>query len=544
MANKVSKSSKKEAPQQLRAVIYARYSSHNQREESIEGQLRECHDFAKRNDILVVGEYIDRALTGKTDDRADFQRMIRDSDRHFFTLVITYKIDRFARNRYDSARYKFKLKKNGVKVVYAKETIPDGPEGILLESMLEGYAEYYSENLAQNIKRGLTENAMECRTNGNKTFGYKTGKDQRFEIDPEQAPIVRRIFELYDAGITMANITNDLNEKGVKTSRGNPFNKNSLDRILRNEKYIGVYEYMDIRVEDGIPPIVERELFDSVQRKLNRNKRAPAHRWDVADYLLTTKLFCGHCGQPMTGRAGTGKSGKKYNYYSCVTRTRKKGCNKEPAPKDWIEDLVISETIKLILRDDIIEEIADGVMAFQEREKDRTIVNSLMAKLKEVEKGIKNMLAAIEAGIITSSTKTRLLELENEKADLEYGITQENIQQPVIERDQVIFWLERFRKGDIEDQKYRKDLIDIFVNAIYLYDDNRLVIIYNYSGENNTITLDMVDEEVSKMEESGGSPLDSSAPPTARVRFLGTMRKLYLKISPFAYVQTLPNAKF
>ena len=149
----------------IKAVIYARYSSHSQREESIEGQIRECQDFASRNGFVIIDEYIDRALSGKTDNRENFQRMIKDSEKGHFQAVLMYTLDRFARNRYDSAMYKAKLKKNGVKIYYAKQSIPDTPEGIILESVLEGYAEYYSENLSRNIKRGMKENALQCKSN-------------------------------------------------------------------------------------------------------------------------------------------------------------------------------------------------------------------------------------------------------------------------------------------------------------------------------------------------------------------------------------------
>ena len=172
-------------------VIYARYSSHSQREEAIEDQLRECHEFAARNNIKIIAEYTDSALTGRTDSRPDFQKMIRDSARGKFQVVVTYKVDRFARDRYDSAIYKAKLRKNGVRVLYAKETIPDGPEGIILESVLEGYAEYYSAALSQNILRGLEGNAMKCKTNGVQVLGYYTGEDGCYEIDPDYASGVR-----------------------------------------------------------------------------------------------------------------------------------------------------------------------------------------------------------------------------------------------------------------------------------------------------------------------------------------------------------------
>ena len=134
----------------MKAVIYARYSSDNQREESIEGQLRECMEFAEKSGITVIGNYIDRALSAKTDNRPEFQKMIKDSYRKVFDSVIVWKVDRFARNRYDSAYYKNILKKNGVKVISAKEHIGEGSEGIILEAMLEGFKQLNGHNSLKN----------------------------------------------------------------------------------------------------------------------------------------------------------------------------------------------------------------------------------------------------------------------------------------------------------------------------------------------------------------------------------------------------------
>lgn len=491
------------------AVIYARYSSSGQREESIEGQLRDCYEFAKKNGLTIVGEYIDKALTGKTDKRPDFQRMMRDCERGVFKAVICWKMDRFARNRYDSAMHKYKLKKNGVRIFYAKEVIPEGPEGIILESVMEGYAEYYSENLSQNVKRGYYDSALELKTLGQTVLGLRKGPDGRFEIDPATAPIVRRIFEEYAAGERALDIYRRLNEEGHRTSRGGLFNKNSIRRILQNEKYIGVYEYQDIRVENGIPAIVSRELFDKCQTMVERHHRAPAAQRDT-NFLLTTKLFCGHCGEPMTGDGGTGKSGRVYSYYICNGRRAHK-CQKERANKDWIEQLVVDELVSLIHSDGFIEEIADRCMEFQKREKDRSALHALEARLKDNEKAIQNMMAAIEAGIITPSTKTRLMELEAEHAQIEKGIAKELIEDPEIERDQVIYFLERFRDGDVTDEMYRAFLVDTFLNAVYLYDDDRLVLVLNYSGENSKVTLDIVDKATS----SAGCECSAFAPSSA-----------------------------
>ena len=494
--------------QQIPAVIYARYSSSGQREESIEGQLRDCKEYAKKNGLLVVGEYIDKALTGRSDKRPDFQRMLRDSERGAFKVVICWKMDRFARNRYDSAMYKYKLKKNGVRLVYAMEAIPEGPEGIILESVMEGYAEYYSENLSQNVKRGYYDSALELKTLGQTVLGYKKGPDGRFEIDPPAAAVVRRIFEEYAAGEKAKDIIERLNEEGHRTVRGGLFNKNSVRRILENEKYIGVYEFKDIRVENGIPPIVSKDLFEKCGQMVKLHHRAPAARRDTS-FLLTTKIFCGECGEAMTGDAGTSRTGVVHYYYICNGRRRHK-CKKERVKKDQIEQAVINELVRLIHSDDFIEKVADLVMEFQEKERDDSTLHALEARQKEVEKKIRNTLAAIDAGIITPSTKSHLMELEAEKASIEKGIAREIIQEPDLERDQIVFFLQRFRDGDIQDEAYRLFLIDTFLQAVYVYDD-RLVITLNYSGDNNTVTKSLAD----KAAGGGGSGCSCFAPSSA-----------------------------
>ena len=495
----------------LRAVIYARYSSSGQREESIEGQLRDCYEFAKKHGIIVIGEYIDKAMTGRVDRRPDFQRMMKDSEKGRFNCVLLWKMDRFARNRYDSAMYKYKLKKNGIRIFYAKETIPDGPEGIILESVMEGYAEYYSENLAQNVKRGNYDSALELKTLGKTCLGLKTGPDGRYMVDQAEAAIVRRIFEEYAEGERAKDIYERLNSEGYRTSRGGKFNKNSLRRILSNKKYIGVYEYEDIYVENGIPAIItDRDLFERVQKMLKINHDAPA-RGKAQNFLLTTKLFCGLCGSPMIGDGGTSHTGKAYAYYSCTKRKRGRSCKKESVPKDWIEDLVVGELVKIVHNDELIEQIADRVMEYQKREKDQSGLHALEIRQKENEKAISNMLAAIEAGIITPSTKTRLMELEADRADIEKGIAHELLAEPEFERDQIIYFLERFRSGDINDEAYRIMLVDTFLNSVYLYDDDHLVLVMNYSGENCKVDLKLVEGAVSGDGCKGSAFAPSSA---------------------------------
>ena len=294
----------------MKAVIYARYSSDNQREESIEGQIRECTAFAEKNGITILKHYIDRAYSAKTDNRPEFQRMINDSRQRLFDIVLVWKLDRFARNRYDSANYKNILKKNGVRVVSANEPISDRSEGILLESMLEGFAEYFSADLAEKVSRGMTENALKCKFNGgNPTIGFISDKEQNILIDPVKAPFVLDAFKMYDDGATMSKIKDFLNENNVLNSRGNPHTVNSVAKILKNRRYIGEYSYRDIVIPNGIPAIVPQDLFDRVQEKIEKNRKAPAKAKAEVNYLLTTKLLCGHCGAYMCGESGKGRSG-------------------------------------------------------------------------------------------------------------------------------------------------------------------------------------------------------------------------------------------
>ena len=218
-------------------VIYARYSSDNQREESIEGQLRECRAYAERNDMKIIGSYIDRALSAKTDARPQFQKMIQDSNAHRFQFVLVWKLDRFSRNRFDSAYYKRALSKNNVKVISATEPISNTPEGIMLESMLEGMAEYYSAELAEKVTRGHTDNALKCKFNGGSVpLGYRINEERHYEPDPVMSPIVREVFERYAGGESIKELCADMNARGIRTGYGRKFVKSSFQNMLRNRR--------------------------------------------------------------------------------------------------------------------------------------------------------------------------------------------------------------------------------------------------------------------------------------------------------------------
>ena len=382
----------------MNAVIYARYSSDSQREESIEGQLRECREYAERNNMTIVGTYIDRALSAKTADRPEFQRMIKDSAKELFEIVLVWKLDRFSRDRYDSAHYKRILKKNGVKVVSVKENISDGPEGIILESMLEGYAEYYSADLSEKVVRGMTDNALKCKFNGGMMpIGYVIDAEQHFQIDPLTAPFVLEAFKRYDGGATMKEVRDALNAKGVTNQRGGELTFNSIQHMLNNRRYMGEFSYRDMVIPDGIPAIVPKELFDRVQEKLAKNKKAPARHKAEDDYLLTTKLFCGYCGAYLCGESGTSRTGKVHHYYKCVSVKKKRTeCHKKPVRKEWIEDLVVSETMKMVMDDKAIEAIVSMLMDLQDR--DNVNVPLYEQQIREVDTAIQQSSQRHPAG--------------------------------------------------------------------------------------------------------------------------------------------------
>lgn len=282
-----------------------------------------------------------------------------------------------------------------------------------------------------------------------------------------------------------------------------------MEHLLKNRRYIGEFKYRDIVIPDGIPAIIPQDLFDRVQQKMEKNKKAPARHKAEDDYLLITKLFCGYCGAYMCGESGKSRNGTIHHYYKCVSVKKKRtACKKKAVRKQWLEDLVIRETMNLIMDDKAIEAIVSMVMDLQDRE--NTNLPLYEQQLKEAELGIQNMLNAIQQGILTKSTKARLEELEAAKEEIEIRIENEKLAKPKVSAEFVTFWLHRFRKLDVRQQSHRKMLIDTFVNAIYLYDD-KLIITFNYKEGSQTVTFGDIKTALS--QENIGSDLDCLTAP-------------------------------
>lgn len=463
-----------------KAVIYARYSSHGQNEQSIDQQFAECEKFAERNGYTIIDRYSDEAKTGTNDNRPDFQRMILDSRAKTFQYVIIYKTDRFARNRNDSCFYKTKLRMNGVKVISATENIANDPTGIIVEALLEGMAEHFSANLSQNVKRGMDANAAQCLcTGGNRTLGYKI-IDKKYKIDSETAPVIETIFDMYVKGSTPPQILEYLNAKHIKSITGKEFSKNNIYYILANKRYAGYYTYKGTEVKDGIPAIISEELFNKAQCIMAKNKKAPARAKAVDEkYLLSGIMKCGYCGRNVTGSCGTSKSGgKKHFYYRCSSHSKREKCELESLRKKEIEDLVVMKTLEM-LTPTRIDSISKKIVELCKMARDnKSGLRALENKLKELKKEEKNLLKALKAGKAQQIILDELDSVSQQQKAIELEIAKESTKYPLLTVEMVKTFMNRFVHGDIDNFYFREKLIETFVNKVEVYND-KITISYN-----------------------------------------------------------------
>lgn len=484
----------------MRAVIYARYSSANQRDESIEGQLRECNAYAQKRGYKVVNEYVDKAISATTDKRPSFQQMIRESERRGFDVVLCYKHDRFARNRYDAALYKAKLKANNVAIEYAAEVLPEGPDAIIIDSIMEGFAEYYSANLSQNVRRGLYDSALKRYTLGVRALGLKEGPDKRFALD-ENAPVVAQIYADYAAGRSAKSICEELNARGCRTARGAKFTKNSVALIIRNERYKGVYRYADIYDENGIPAIVSPELWEKANAMLQKHKEAPALSADEGGYILSGRLFCGECGATMTSGGGKSKTGRYYSYYSCNGRREKNGCKIHNIPKDYLEGRVLEILRGVCFSDAIIREYADRYVAWQEEQPEAETLSLMRKKLAQLERRIENAVALLVDMPESTAIREKLVETEKEKASLSEEIRRIESESVTFSRGHVIHFLKAFREGNYNSPEWSAEIVRELVRRCTVFDDGRIILELNFRPPYNGLCCDITSQSIEVTDE-------------------------------------------
>lgn len=487
----------------MNAVIYARYSSDKQTEQSIEGQLRYCYDYAERMDYQIVGTYVDRAISGTSANRPEFQRMIADAQKKQFDFVIVWKLDRFSRNRYDSAIYKSRLKKYGVRVLSATEGIGDNKESVLLEAMLEATAEMYSVQLGENAARGMRENALKgLTTGGNIPLGYKI-EDKRIVEDTKTSPVVRYIFEQYDNGHTKTEIVALCKDKGYQTKTGKPFYLNSITAILNNRMYMGDYTYKG-EIARTCPPLVDADRFERCTQRENANRRQRGRKITrEVVYWLSGKLFCGYCKKSMVGDTGTNREGMRYHYYTCAGRKKGSKCRKKSERKEYIERYVVQQTLQYVLNDENIRYISERVAAQYEQDFNADKLMEMQKRLDELQRELKdcaNALIVSRSASVTDIINEKAEQLEIQKRDLEIDIAQMKITvKAKPDPQEIADWMRSFCDGDINDDAFCRRIIDVLVNAVYLYDD-KITIFYNVKDGKQDIITDSALDDLSKSD--------------------------------------------
>lgn len=433
-----------------KAAFYGRFSSNNQREESIDAQFRAVQDFADKVGDEIVVKYEDKAKSGtNSNKRVEFMKMIKDAEKGLFEKVIVHKLDRFSRDKYDSALYKRKLKQYGVKLVSVTEQLDDSPESVILESVIEGMAEYYSKNLARETMKGLKENAYKTlHTGGKPPLGYDIDSEKKYIINHKEAESVRIIYEMFILGYSRREITRELNERGYKTKIGTEFKINSIDSIINNEKYTGVYVYNKtakkdafgkrnghsykdeneiIKIEGGMPAIISKDDFEKVQAILKMRKKKPGASKAKENYLLSGLIKCGCCGRPYQGNRRTPKNKPVYVSYRCSFRKKTSHdlCSNKEIRKEYVEEYVLSELENKVFNDKAIsyisQEINKNILKQNNVEEEKKKVVS--KELSEINTQIGNIITAIASGFIQEEFKIKLDQLKERKSELEFKMT-------------------------------------------------------------------------------------------------------------------------
>ena len=448
-----------------KAVIYARYSAGpRQTDQSIEGQISDCKRYAEAHDLNVIDIYADRHISGKsTEGRDEFLRMIDDAKKGLFDAVVVWKIDRFGRDKTDIAIYKRELKKAGVKLHYAAENVPEGPEGIILESLLEGLAEYYSADLQQKVNRGMRETIRKGKFPCRVPYGYIKDQDLNVHPDREKAEYVREIFRLHNEGHSIPEIVRIFENKAVYFSNG------TIYYILHNGRYLGTLDAMGMSIQ--VEPIITQEVWEMAQEKFRKKPSKSAR----IKYVLSGKCICAECQGNVKGVHGTSKNGKKFAYYQCS-----KKCFK-PIPKDKFEVDVIENVREVALTDAHIGQIADKVMELQNADLPQGEIKRISAQIKDFQKRIDNLYSAIEQGLDMTDTIGRINAYKDNVTTLSIELEKLQTKKPVIPREYIVKWLESFRDGDIMNDKFCERVVDTFISKILIYPDHAIIVL-NITG--------------------------------------------------------------
>ena len=519
-----------------RAALYARFSSDNQREESIDAQLRAMHEYCKRYGMVVVQEYCDRAKSATTDDRPEFLQMIHDAKENRFDFVVVHKLDRFSRDRYDSAFYKKELKKNNVSLVSVLENLDDSPERIILESVLEAMAEYYSKNLAREVMKGMKESALQCRAVGGRPpYGYQVNPvTHRFEINEAEADAVRMIFQNVADGIGYQEIITRLNGLGYRTRLGNPFGKNSLTEILRNERYRGIYifnravshnanhkrnnhvsksEDEIIRIPGGMPWIVDDKTFDRVQAMLKSRKRKETRHDAKETYLLTGKVFCGLCGSSYHGtRHFSGRNKTLQVSYTCGKKHNQGNlhCHNKDINRSYLDDFIIKQVGKIIFNEKRIPQLIETYYSSRGEfcDEGEKSLKKLNFSLKSAGQKIQNIVNVIaQTGSPALLETLNALEDEKQKLTRQIDVEKNRMKADELNEHEIIaayhMAQELYHNGTLPQ---RKQLINLYVKRVLVYPEYVEIELNNVPS--NLLKPDSNNESLPTEKGGEGNPVN------------------------------------
>lgn len=462
------------------AVSYARYSSAKQRDVSIEQQLRDIRAFAEREGYTIIHEYADRAKSGfkHSEKRLEFQSMLQAAKTGIFDTVIAWKVDRFGRDRRESANYKGKLADLGVSVKYAMEPIPDGAAGCLTEGMLEAIAEWYSRNLSENTKRGHRDNAMKCIVNGGNIFGYRRGEDGHYIIEESEAAIVQKIFNLYASCNSACSICRILTKEGILTQNGVEYYPTRIIHMIRNETYAGVYHFGDIRIPGGAPAIISRDLWDTCQLQLTKSFKT--HEQVDVNYYLSGKCICGKCGSNVYGCYNTGRKNKKYFYYLCFNRKQnnKQACDSPLYRKDDLENKIFDFIFNNLMKGKTLDAFVDAVSDAMKDKNKESPLSFMEKELKDINRKIRNLTEAIAEGYRTPSTKTMLEDLTDRAEQLKADIASQRLTESLaFDKNRILFLFQRIANGERDNPIFLRTVINTFINSITVYPNYLRVVI-------------------------------------------------------------------
>ncbi len=486
-----------------KAVIYARFSCSAQTEQSIEGQLHVCKDYAKKNDITIVKEFIDRAKSGTTDARPSFQKMIKESQKQHWDYILVYKLDRFSRDKYDSAHYKRILKNLNIKVLSATENIPDTPEAIIFESVLEGFAEYYSAELRQKVKRGMKECYLKGQYTGGSAilYGYDV-VNKKVVINKEESQIIKEIFLKFSQSYPATQIAEELNARGYKTKQGKPFTDRFVYKTISNSKYFGIVEHDGVIYNNIYPKLIDDAVWKMVQSIHSKNRKQQGNNKPTLNYILTGKLYCGNCKTKMSGCTSTGRHGHRARYYTCrESKGHKDVCANRYVRKEWLEKTVLKNLYAILLDNNKIHRLAELICDYQrEQAKNNELLNGLIAKRKELQKQTDNIMDAILAGIKTKQIEDKAKELESQIASIDVYIELEKDKKHAnIEPEEIEDFLRTDAINDLFDNAdLQRLIIQNYTNNIILFNDY-LVINCNFTM--HTRTDDLTPKNIDEIEK-------------------------------------------